>query len=262
MPERTDDSLFTIKQGCFAVGDRIIVHPLDLTLRSGRFYALVGPNGSGKSTLVKLFARQVAPTSGELMLLGKQAAEYGAREFARTVAYMPQFTPPAEGLNVRELVALGRFPWHGALGTFGEEDGLRVAEALEQTDLTALSDRMVDSLSGGERQRAWLAMMLAQNPQCLFLDEPTSALDIAHQVEILALIRRLSVERGMCVVIVLHDINMAARYCDEIIALRGGRVTAHGAPQEILDGPILEQIYGLPMGIVTPPTGTAVSYVL
>jgi iron complex transport system ATP-binding protein len=176
---------------------------------------------------------------------------------------MPQFTPPAESMTVRELVGLGRFPWHGALGRFSAYDAAKVEKALEQTDLLPLAKRLVDSLSGGERQRAWLAMMLAQDTRCLLLDEPTSALDIAHQVEMLALVRELSRERGIGVVVVLHDVNMAARYCDEIIALRSGRMVARGTPDEIVDPPMLDRIYGLAMGVMPhPATGVPISYVI
>lgn len=259
----SDQHLYEIDAAGFAAGGRTILAPLTAALAPARVYALVGPNGSGKSTLVKLLARQQHPAGGLVRLLGRPLEAYGDREFARCVAYMPQFTPPAEGMSVRELVGLGRFPWHGALGRFTAQDEEKVEEALAQTDLLRLADRMVDSLSGGERQRAWLAMMLAQDTRCLLLDEPTSALDIAHQVEMLALVRDLSRARGIGVVLVLHDVNMAARYCDEIIALRDGRMVARGTPDEILDGAVLDGIYGLAMGIVPHPvTGVPISYVL
>jgi len=255
--------LFALKGLGFAAGARQIVHPLSLTLSAGRVCGLVGPNGSGKSTLVKMLARQQVPSAGTLMLAGRMVEAFADRDFARRVAYMPQFTPPAEGMTVRELVALGRFPWHGAFGRFRDEDAAKVDAALADTDLTALAERMVDSLSGGERQRAWLAMMVAQDTEVLLLDEPTSALDIAHQVETLALIRRLSDERGVGVVIVIHDINLAARFCDEIVALREGRVVAQGGPDTILQGETLRGIYGIAMGVVpTPSNGPAISYVL
>lgn len=255
--------LFRLKGVAFAPGGKEIVHPLDLRLEAGRIYGLVGSNGSGKSSLIKMLARQQQPTSGAIDLLDRELAGYGDRDFARTVAYMPQFTPPAEGMTVRELVGLGRFPWHGVLGRFSAGDTEKVSQALVQTDLVRFADRMVDSLSGGERQRGWLAMMLAQDTRCLLLDEPTSALDIAHQVEMLDLIRKLSSECGIGVVVVLHDINMAARICDEIIALRGGRIVAHGTPADILDGSVLDRIYGLPMGILPhPATGAPIGYVL
>jgi len=256
-------NLYDLDAVSFRIGARTIVHPLTLALRQGRIYGLVGPNGSGKSTLIKILARQQPASGGSVAVLGRTLADVPDRAFSRLVAYMPQFTPPADGLTVRELVSLGRFPWHGALGRFGGEDAAKVEQALDQTDLQSFASRTVDSLSGGERQRAWLAMMLAQDTRCLLLDEPTSALDVAHQVEILALVRDLSRRREMGVVVVLHDINMAARYCDEIIALRGGEMVARGTRDEILDGAVLDRIYGLPMGIVPHPlTGAPIGYVL
>ena len=145
------------------------------------------------------------------------------------MAYLPQQLPAAEGMTVRELVAVGRYPWHGALGRFGANDRQLVEEAISLVGLKPFANRPVDSLSGGERQRARLAMMVAQDSRCLLLDEPTSALDIAHRVEVLALIQRLSRERDLTVIAVLHDINMAARYCDHLVALRGGEMIAGAA---------------------------------
>jgi len=165
-------------------------------------------------------------------------------------------------MTVRELTAMGRYPWHGALGRYGAEDRNRVEEAIALVGLKPFAGRLVDSLSGGERQRAWLAMLVAQNSRCLLLDEPTSALDIAHQVEVLALIQRLSRERGLTVIAVLHDINMAARYCDRLVALRQGEVIAEGEPAAIMQADVLGTIYGIPMGILPHPQGGApVSFV-
>ncbi|PLP60973.1 iron ABC transporter substrate-binding protein [Mesorhizobium loti] len=258
-----DLHLYDVDGASFVAGGRTILSPLTMTLEPGRFYGLVGPNGSGKSTLLKLLARQQDPARGSIRFSGRLLETYGTRDFARSVAYMPQFTPPAEGMNVRELVSLGRFPWHGALGRFSADDEDKVTRALVQTSLTKLAERMVDSLSGGERQRAWLAMMLAQDARCLLLDEPTSALDLAHQVEILALVRQLSREQDIAVVAVLHDINMAASFCNELIALREGQIVARGSPDLILDPAVLDSIYGLAMGITRhPQTGAPISYVL
>lgn len=181
---------------------------------------MIGHNGSGKSTLLKMLGRHQPPSSGQVVLNDMPLAQWDSKAFAREVAYLPQQLPAAEGMTVRELVAIGRYPWHGALGRFRQEDRQQVEEAIALVDLKPLANRLVDSLSGGERQRAWLAMMVAQNSRCLLLDEPTSALDIAHQVEVLGLIQRLSHERGLTVIAVLHDINMAARYCDHLVALR------------------------------------------
>ncbi|WP_207482714.1 ABC transporter ATP-binding protein [Arenibaculum pallidiluteum] len=254
-------ALYELDGVAFAIGRQTILPGLSLRLEQGRIYGLVGPNGSGKSTLVRILARQQPPSAGSIRFLGQNLAGFGARPLARAVAYMPQFTPPAEGMTVRELVTLGRFPWHGALGRFGEHDAAKVAEALAETGLERFADRLVDTLSGGERQRAWLAMMLAQDTRCLLLDEPTSALDIAHQAEMLDLVRALSRARGIGAVIVLHDINMAARLCDEILALRGGSLVARGAPEAIMRPDVLSDLYGIAMGIVPhPATGEPIGF--
>jgi len=253
--------LFELRRVSFSIEGRALVAALDLTLQPGRTYGLIGPNGSGKSTLVKMLARQQRPSEGEIRFEGRPLESWGARDLARRLAYMPQFTPPADGMTVRELVALGRYPWHGALGRITAADRERVEGALRSTGLQSFATRLVDSLSGGERQRAWLAMMLAQDARCLLLDEPTSALDVAHQVEVLALVRWLAREAGISVVLVLHDVNMAARYCDEILALGSGRLAARGTPDEIMQPRVLGEIYGLPMGIVIEPTsGAAIGY--
>ncbi|KQT85391.1 ATP-binding cassette domain-containing protein [Aurantimonas sp. Leaf443] len=236
-----------------AIGGRTLLHPLTLALAPGRVTGLLGRNGSGKSTLLKMLARQDAPSGGAIRLGDRPLAAYGDRDFARRVAYLPQHPPATEGLRVRELVALGRYPWHGALGRFSAEDGRKVEEALALTDLSALAERAVDTLSGGERQRAWIAMLVAQDARCLLLDEPISALDVAHQVEVLDLVARLSRERALSVVVVLHDVNMAARFCDELLALRDGRLVARGDPESVMTGEGLERIYGIPMTIVRHP---------
>lgn len=257
-----ETALLALEDVTFSAGSVSILKPLSLDLHRGRMTGVIGPNGSGKSSMVRLVARQQHPTSGAVRLDGRPLEDFGDRELARRIAYMPQFTPPAEGMTVRELVALGRFPWHGALGRFSAEDAARVEVAMQRTELTRFADRLVDSLSGGERQRAWLAMMLAQDAACLILDEPTSALDIAHQADMLALVRDLTRERGLVALVVLHDVNMAARYCDELVALKEGRIVARGAPEIIVEPATLEALYGLRMGILPHPgTGLPLSYV-
>ncbi|MFD2237267.1 ABC transporter ATP-binding protein [Aureimonas populi] len=255
-------ALFELSGVGFSAGGREILKGLDLTLEAGRIVGVIGPNGSGKSTLVKLLARQEAPSAGRIRFLGREIGAGSARGFARRLAYLPQFMPPAEGMNVEEFVALGRFPWHGTFGRFTGQDRAKVEEAIEQTDLRPFRSRLVDSLSGGERQRVWLAMLLAQDARCLVLDEPTSALDISHQAEMLELVRDLARARDLSVVVILHDINMAARICDRLIALGGGQVVADGPPGAIMNPQTLERIYGIGMGIFTHPlSGAPVGYV-
>ncbi len=247
--------LFELEDVTFWAGGRTILHGVDLKLEVGRITGLIGPNGSGKSTLVKLLARQLAPRSGRLRFCGADIAEGSDRAFARRLAYLPQFMPPADAMTVAEFVALGRFPWHGTFGRVTEADRRTVAEAIERCELAGFRDRLVDSLSGGERQRVWLAMMLAQDTGCLLLDEPTSALDVAHQAEMLGLLGRLARARDLSVVIVLHDINMAARLCHRLVALGEGRIVADGTPEEIVRPDVLQRIYGIHMDIFTPPGG-------
>ncbi|WP_395677760.1 ATP-binding cassette domain-containing protein [Inquilinus sp.] len=262
MSPEASPPMFELSQVAFAVADRQLLQPLDLTLAPRRVTGLIGHNGSGKSTLLKILARQQPPTAGTVRFEGQALRDWGDRAFARKVAYLPQQTPPASGLLVKELVALGRYPWHGALGRFGAADRAKVAEAIELTDIGPFADRLVDTLSGGERQRVWLAMLVAQDAECLLLDEPISALDVAHQIEVLSLVHRLSQSKGLGVVVVLHDINMAARFCDDIIALHSGRLIARGAPEAIMQPDQLQAIYGIPMGILANPAGgPPISYV-
>jgi iron-chelate-transporting ATPase len=254
-------ALFELDGASFTIPGRVLLQPLTLAFPARKVVGLIGHNGSGKSTLIKLLARQQPVSSGAIRFQGKALTEWGDRLFARKVAYLPQQTPAATGMLVKELAALGRYPWHGALGRFGRVDHDKVDEAMVLTDVASFADRLVDTLSGGERQRVWLAMLVAQDAECLLLDEPISALDVAHQIEILSLVHRLSEEKGLGVVVVLHDINMAARFCDEIIALHSGRLIARGTPSDIMTQECLQAIYGIPMGIMPhPDTGQLLSF--
>jgi iron-chelate-transporting ATPase len=249
----TSEPLFALEGVGFSIANRVLLEPLSLDLGAGKVIGILGHNGSGKSTLVKLMARQQRPSRGVLRFAGCPIENWNNRAFARKVAYLPQQTPPAAGMLVKELVALGRYPWHGALGRFGQRDRDKVAEAMTLTDIERFADRLVDSLSGGERQRAWLAMLVAQDAECLLLDEPIAALDLAHQLEVLTLARQLSHQRGLSIVVVLHDVNMAARFCDDIVALHSGRLVARGTPEQIVRPGILQEIYGVEIGVMPHP---------
>jgi iron-chelate-transporting ATPase len=252
---------FALDGASFAIAGRQLLEPLTLDLPGRQVIGLIGHNGSGKSTLLKLLARQEPVSGGAVRFEGKLLNDWNDRAFARKVAYLPQQTPPATGMLAKELVALGRYPWHGALGRFGQRDREKVAEAMALTDTERFAERLVDTLSGGERQRVWLAMLVAQDAEYLLLDEPISALDIAHQIEVLSLVQRLARERQLGVVVVLHDVNMAATYCDEIIALHSGRLIARGAPAEIMTTDRLEAIYGVRMVVTShPDTGRPLAF--
>lgn len=230
---------------------RTLLGPLDLMIEPGRIIAILGHNGSGKSTLLKALARQESPDAGDIRFLGRAIRTWSARDFARKLAWLPQSPTAAPGMTLRELVGLGRFPWHGLLGRRSSRDRIACDEAMMLTGTTTFADQLVDTLSGGERQRGWIAMLLAQGAEVLLLDEPVSALDIAHQVEVMELLRGLNRQRGISVIMVLHDLNLAMGWCDEAIALHGGRLAAHSPIEELHDAGLLKRLYGLEMEAIT-----------
>nr|WP_246191178.1 ATP-binding cassette domain-containing protein [Aureimonas leprariae] len=252
-----DSHGFATAELSFAVAGRTLLHPLTLDVPPGRIVALLGKNGSGKSTLLKLLARQTKPSAGSVRFGDRPLGDWSEREFARRVAYLPQETPSATGLLVRELVSLGRYPWHGALGRFTDNDRRKVEEAMALADVVSLAEREVDTLSGGELQRVWIAMLVAQDARWLLLDEPISALDIAHQLEVLGLLRRLARERGLGVFVVLHEVNMAARFCDRVIALKAGRLVASEETEAFMAPKRLHDVYGVAMNVVRHPVSGA-----
>lgn len=205
------------------------------------------------SAPLNLLARQLEPTRGSLQLDERALEGFSARDFARRVAFLPQHLPDVAGLTVRELVRLGRFPWRGLLGRWRAEDHAAVDQALAQTDVAHYADQLADSLSGGERQRAWIAMLLAQQSPLLLLDEPTSALDLAHQYELMGLLRQLNRDSGRGIVAILHDINLTARHADRVIALKQGRIFFDGSPDELLSGPLLSQLYDIDIELIEQP---------
>ena len=232
-----------------SIEGRTILQPTTLGFGRGAMVGILGHNGSGKTTLLKCLARQMTPSAGTVRLGGQAAERWAARPFARQLAYLPQQVPASTGLTGRELVAFGRYPWHGPLGRVGAEGRRAIAEAMRMSDTETFADRLLDTLSGGERQRVWIAMLIAQETGFILLDEPIAALDLKHQVEVLGVLRDLARRRNTGIVLVLHDINMAARFCDRIVALKGGAVVADGDPDAIMQPDVLEAIYGLPMRV-------------
>ncbi|MDO4226169.1 ABC transporter ATP-binding protein [Neisseria sp.] len=244
--------MFQLDKLSFSLPERTLLHDINLQFAPNRVYGLIGHNGSGKSTLLKLLTRQISPSVGSLLLDGRPAAAYSAREYARQVAYLPQHLPAATSLTARELVAMGRYAWSGLMGR-GADDQAAVEEAFALTHTERFAGQIVDTLSGGERSRIWLAMCLAQQSRFLLLDEPLAALDIAHQIEVMALVNSLSRRLNLGVVIVIHDINLAAQYCDELIALKQGRLLKQGRPSEIITAAVLKEIYSVDMNIIAHP---------
>ncbi len=242
----------SVRHLSLAFGGRTVVDDVSLEVAAGEMVAIVGPNGSGKSTLLRGMSRLQRPAHGEVLLGGAAVRSLGARQLARTLAILPQSPEGGVDLTVRELTWRGRFPHQGILQRATKRDYDAVAWALDAADVGALAERQLASLSGGERQRAWIALALAQQPRLLLLDEPTSFLDVAHQEEIMQILRRLNGD-GMTVVAVLHDLALAARYTDRIIALREGRVAFDGPPAEVLQPDALERVFGWKMIVLRDP---------
>ncbi len=236
-----------------AYGENVVVDSLDLELADGSFTAIVGPNGCGKSTLLRALGRLLRPTSGQVLLDGRAIARTPTREVAKVLGLLPQTPVAPEGLTVADLVARGRHPHQNWLRQWSRGDEAAVAEALAWTDMAELADRPVDALSGGQRQRAWISMALAQGTDLLLLDEPTTYLDLSHQIDVLDLVGRLHAERGRTVVVVLHDLNLAARYARRIVAMKDGVLVASGTPAEVLTEQLLADVFDLEARVVPDP---------
>ncbi|WP_375432046.1 ABC transporter ATP-binding protein [uncultured Friedmanniella sp.] len=240
-----------------AYEDRTVVHELTLRLAPGQVTAVVGPNACGKSTLLRGLSRLLTPTAGTVLLDGTAIADRPTREVARLLGLLPQTAVAPEGITVADLVGRGRFPHQGFWRRWSAADENAVAAALTATGTAALADRSVDELSGGQRQRVWIAMALAQETDILLLDEPTTFLDLAHQIEVLDLLAELNAERGTTVVMVLHDLNLAARYADVLVAMQDGRVVRSGPPATVVTEELVTRVFGLGCRVVADPvTGT------
>ena len=236
--------------------DTIIVHELNLRIQQGTITALVGPNGCGKSTLLRGLSRLIRPVKGSVALNGQDIHAMKAKDLAKKLGILPQSPIAPEGLTVHELVAQGRYPHQNWFQQWSSEDERIVEDALITTNLTLFADRPVDTLSGGQRQRAWIAMALAQQTDVLLLDEPTTYLDLAYQMDVLDLLDDLNA-RGRTIVMVLHDLNQAARYADTIVALRGGQIVAQGTPDVVMTQENILQVFGLKAHVFSDPvTGT------
>ena len=216
---------------------------IDLHIKEGEIVSLIGPNGSGKSTFLRLISRLITPKSGEVILDGKMIGSMKSQDVAKKLAMLPQMQDHQLDLTVGELIEFGRYPHRAAYGKLSQEDEDIIQWAMDVTRLTHFVNRPLQSLSGGERQRAWIAMAIAQRPKILLLDEPTTFLDISHQLEVMELVQALNEQFGMTVVMVLHDINQAARYSDRLVVLKGGKVQYDGIPQCVLCREMFQSIF-------------------
>ncbi|MCC8930280.1 ABC transporter ATP-binding protein [Rhodococcus sp. I2R] len=234
-------------------GDRVIIEKLNVQIHAGVITTVIGPNGCGKSTLLRSLGRLLKPKSGRVILDGKAITSMRTKDVARVLGMLPQAPTAPEGLTVGDLVSRGRHPHQSWIRQWSSDDESQVANALELTGVGDLADRPVDELSGGQRQRAWISMALAQGTDILLLDEPTTYLDLAHSIEVLDLVDRLHEELGRTVVMVLHDLNLAVRYSDQLIVMSQGKIVEAGRPQDVISEKLLLDVFGLEARVIEDP---------
>lgn len=251
--DEATESMLASQSVSAGYGSRLVIERLSLSIERGSITALVGPNGSGKSTMLKALARMLHPRHGAVYLDGRDITRLPTREVARRLAILPQAPSAPEELTVGELVEQGRYPHVGPLRLFSDADRVAIARALDETRMTTFRARSLDSLSGGERQRAWIALALAQETPVLLLDEPTTYLDVGHQFEVLDLVRRLNIEQGMTIVLVLHDLNQAARFSHRMVVFEAGEIVADGSPAAVLTSEMLAQVFHVRAQVVPHP---------
>lgn len=239
-------------QATFGYERRTVSERLSVEIPDGSLTVIIGPNGCGKSTLLRALARVIRPNEGQILLDGKSVNEYGPKEVARQLGLLPQTSLAPDGIRVADLVARGRAPYQNLIQQWREADEMAVQQAMASTGITELSGRLVDELSGGQRQRVWVAMLLAQDTPIMLLDEPTTFLDIAHQYELMELLRDFN-EQGKTIVTVLHDLNQAARYATNLVVMKDGRIVTTGSPNEVITHELIREVFGLRALIAPDP---------
>lgn len=222
-----------------------VIRDISFYVNKGEFISVIGPNGSGKSTLLKTLNGLYIPESGQVELLGKNIEEYKRKEIARKISFVPQDTSVEFEFSVEEVVSMGRHPFKGRFQKEDKMDRKLIYEAMEMTNIFDIRDRIITEISGGERQRVFIAKALAQNTEIILLDEPTSHLDINHQIDILNLLRKMNQEKGITIILVVHDINLATRYSDRIILLKKGKLVSQGTPEDVITADNIQQTYGM-----------------
>lgn len=244
---------FRAKKVMSGYDNKTIIKGIELEIPSNKISVIIGANGCGKSTLLKTLAKLIKPSAGEITLDGKAISKIPPKQLARVLGILPQSPVVPEGITVADLIGRGRFPHQSLLSGWSKKDYEAVAEAMEIMNITEFANHDIDELSGGQRQRVWIAMALAQQTDILFLDEPTTFLDITYQVEILDLLTDLNRRYGTTIVMVLHDINLSARYADYIFALQEGKLVAEGEPSDIITDTLVKDIFGLNCTVIQDP---------
>ncbi|WP_392565450.1 ABC transporter ATP-binding protein [Utexia brackfieldae] len=245
--------MFVTEDMSYRIDQRTILNPTSVTLETGKVYGIIGHNGSGKSTFAKLLAHQLIPSAGQIEIDQTALSAFSSKDLAKVISYLPQYLPSDIHLTVEELVKLGRFAWKGLTKKYDQQDQAIITQSLEQTDTLQFKTQLLSGLSGGERQRVWLAMCLAQKSQYLILDEPLSALDINHQIEVMRLLQQLAHQYQLTIVVVIHDINLASEFCDQILAFKQGQLIYNLPAHELIQPAILQDIYDMPFSIVAHP---------
>ncbi|MBW1699374.1 MAG: ABC transporter ATP-binding protein [Deltaproteobacteria bacterium] len=236
-------------------GYQPVLKDISLSIREGTFFTILGPNGSGKTTLMKIISGIEKPRQGSVKIIGQPLERYKPKNLARTVAFLPQTISVDFQFTVTELILMGRAPHQGILGLEDQNDRRAATEAMRFVGVEHLADRKLDQLSGGERQRVYIAKAICQEPKIILLDEPTAFLDLAHQIHIMNLMERLKTEKGVTVVMVSHDVNLAAMYAECLMLLKDGKIVKTGPPNDVLTGPTLEKTYECLLFIDKSPIG-------
>ena len=245
----------SVKNLSVAYENNTIIEHMDLSIQKGKINIIIGANGCGKSTLLKTIARINKPKSGDIFVNNKNLKKIKEKYIAKEIAFLPQGPVCPSGLTVRELVAYGRFPHQKIIGGLNNHDKEIIDWAIEETGLNEFANREVENLSGGQRQRAWIAMTLAQETDIIMLDEPTTYLDMSYQLEVLEVLQKLNKEKNITVVIVLHELNNACRFADNIIGLKKGKIICEGKPIDVINKETLRKIYGIEANIKTSENG-------
>ncbi len=253
MTQNDDNPALRTEVLVLGYGDSTIVDSINLDLTHGAITAIIGPNGCGKSTLLRGLGKLLSPRSGKILLDGRDLARLPAKQVALKLGLLPQQPIAPDGVTVADLVGRGRHPHQKWFRQWSDSDEIAVSEALRATSVEELAHTPIDQLSGGQRQRVWIALALAQYPVIMLLDEPTTYLDLSHQVEVLNLLRHLNLDSGRTIVLVLHDLNMACRYADELVMMRDGAVVHHGTPEEVVTAGTVQEVFGLDATVITDP---------
>lgn len=254
MNKRTGDEYILQAHGlCKTIGAEQVLDDIALQVHYGECFGIIGPNGSGKSTLVKLLSGVDEASAGQIAFAGRPLAAYPKKQLARRIAVLQQEALPPIGFTVREVVEMGRYPYQNWLGEEAGDPHTKIEEIMRELDLLDMADRPIEALSGGERQRVALAKVVAQQPELLMLDEPTTYLDIGYQQQMMQYIKKWQQDHGLTVLAVLHDLNLAALYCDRLMIIHDGRLVHTGKVEEILSEQIIKQVYGVSPTIVRHP---------